>query len=232
MLELARLNVVEEHGSVWALVAVEKGDEVVDGALTDVSVARPVVVVVERVVHLQIELVRHVVHALQDELQPRVVALLGLVQPAARPTLVHNERRVVCALVAQYVVLEVAYELERVVGEAALQDHEEHVVDLVVDGGQHRAHLVQYVRGVELRAAEADRVDERVALVGARLELERARGGVLAHIEAIATAGALNALGVATAAEQAVADGRLAHPGDAEQHDRLLAPFQGHCQQQ
>ena len=92
-----------------ALVAVEKGDEFVDEALTDCSVARSAVIV-ERMVHLQIELLLHVVRALQDELSNHgLLSCLGLCsQP--REQLVHNERRFVCALVAQYVVLEVAYD--------------------------------------------------------------------------------------------------------------------------
>ena len=67
-----------------ALVAVEKGDEFVDEALTDCSVARSAVIV-ERMVHLQIELLLHVFRALVFRaVESRIVELLGLVQPTAR----------------------------------------------------------------------------------------------------------------------------------------------------
>ena len=227
-LELLRLNMVENE-RLFAVVcvvaeAVDEANEAIDRVLSEKLVALlDLVVVVGPVVELEVELERLAVDSLENGLHEAVVLLSVLVQPAALAH-VHHQSRVHPAhvgrrlvLVHQHLLLEHVNELESFVGEAALLDHEKHVMDAIVDEAQNAAQLVQYVRGVEVRTAEADRVDDAEALAGVQLEAQSARAGILAHL-ALAAADAVH---VAALVENAVAQRRLAHARYADQHDRF-----------
>ena len=99
----------------------------------------------------------------------------------------------------------------------SLLNYEKYVVNLVVDGGQHTAHLADYVRLVELWTSKADRVDDVEALVREDLEL--------VWVEAIANIKTteVDAVHLAALLEQAVGNSRLADTLDAEQDDRFLS---------
>ena len=198
-LELGRLN-VRHADCVGDVHVLNELNESVDGVLTQCGVATRRLLLVRVVVHLEIELEGHVVHTGQYLRHEGIGALRGLVKPAAF-ALIDDEHRVGSTSVSQHVLLKSANELVGVVGEAALLDHEEHQVDAVVDLVEDAAHLRQNVGGVEVGRAEADRVDDGELVVGLELEVERARAGVLAHLEAAV----VNARHVAALLEQTVA---------------------------
>ena len=109
-------------------------------------------------------------------------------------------------------------ELDKLVGEAALLHYEHHCVDLIVDLVERELELVEDKVDLELRIAEADRVDHHQLVVAGKGEASRAATRGVRRGER--TFG--YAVHVASSVVYTIAGGRLAAAGQADKQKCLL----------